>query len=208
MSSREHWETVHRYRVPELLTWYQEEPALSLSLIAASGVESDAAVVDVGGGSSRLVDHLLDRGYTNVTVLDVSSTALQYTRERLADRADEVTFIEGDVLDHRFDSMIDFWHDRAVFHFLTEPADQTRYMERLNATVAADGHVIIATFGLDGPERCSGLRVQRYGPETLGQALGTSFEPVGFHTETHITPTDATQAFLYGHFRRVGNPPN
>jgi SAM-dependent methyltransferase len=208
MSSREHWETVHRDRVPELLTWYQEEPMLSLSLIAASGVESDAAVVDVGGGSSQLVDHLLERGYTNVTVLDVSSTALQYTRDRLADRADEVTFIEGDVLEHRFDSTIGFWHDRAVFHFLTEPADQSRYMERLNTSIAADGHIIIATFGLDGPEQCSGLRVQRYGPETLSQALGTSFEPVGFHTETHTTPTDATQAFLYGHFRRAGNPPN
>jgi SAM-dependent methyltransferase len=208
MSSREHWETVYRDRVPELLTWYQAEPVLSLSLIAASRVELDATVVDVGGGSSRLVDHLLERGYTNVTVLDVSSTALRYARDRLADRADEVTFIEGDVLEHRFDSTIGFWHDRAVFHFLTEPADQTRYMERLNTTIAADGHVIIATFGLDGPERCSGLRVQRYGPETLSQALGTSFEPVGFHAETHITPTGATQAFLYGHFRRVGSPPN
>ena len=208
MSSREHWETVYRDRAPESLTWHQSEPVLSLSLIAASGVESDAAVVDVGGGSSRLVDHLLDRGYTNVTVLDVSFTALRYARERLADRADEATFIEGDVLEHRFDSTIDFWHDRAVFHFLTEPADQTRYVERLNMTIAADGHVIIATFGLDGPEWCSGLRVQRYGPETLSQALGTSFEPVGFHTETHITPTGATQAFQYGHFRRVGNPPN
>ena len=167
VSSREHWETVYRDRVPELLTWYQAEPALSLSLIAASGVETDAAVVDVGGGSSRLVDHLLERGYTNVTVLDVSSTALRYTRDRLADRADDATFIEGDVLEHRFDSTIGFWHDRAVFHFLTEAADQNRYIERLNMTIAADGHVVIATFGLDGPERCSGLRVQRYGPETL-----------------------------------------
>ena len=208
MSSREHWETVYRDRAPESLTWHQSEPVLSLSLIAASGVESDAAVVDVGGGSSRLVDHLLDRGYTNVTVLDVSFTALRYARERLADRADEATFIEGDVLEHRFDSTIGFWHDRAVFHFLTEPADQTKYMEQLNTNIASDGHVIIATFGPDGPEQCSGLRVQRYRPETLSQALGTSFEPVGFHTETHITPTGATQAFLYGHFRRVGNPPN
>jgi SAM-dependent methyltransferase len=208
MSPREHWETVYRDRAPELLTWYQAEPALSLSLIAASRVEPDAAVVDVGGGSSRLVDHLLERGYTNVTVLDVSPTALRYARDRLADRADEATFIEGDVLEHRFDSTIGFWHDRAVFHFLTEPADQNRYRERLNMTIAADGHVVIATFGLDGPEQCSGLRVQRYEPETLSQALGTSFEPVGFDTETHITPTGATQAFLYGHFRRVGSPPN
>jgi SAM-dependent methyltransferase len=208
MSSREHWETVYRDRVPELLTWYQAEPALSLSLIAASRVEPDAAVLDVGGGSSRLVDHLLERGDTNVTVLDISPTALRYARDRLADRADEATFIEGDVLEHRFDSTIEFWHDRAVFHFLTEPADQTRYVERLNTTIAANGHVVIAAFGLDGPEQCSGLPVQRYRPETLSQTLGTTFEPVGFDTETHITPTGGTQAFLYGHFRRVGSPPN
>ncbi len=208
MSSKEHWDTVHQARVPELLTWYQADPALSLSLIEASTVGFDAAVVDVGGGSSRLVGHLLEQGYTNVTVLDVSSIALRYARERLADRAEDATFIEGDALEHRFDSAVQLWHDRAVFHFLTETADQSRYMERLNATVASDGHVIIATFALDGPERCSGLRVQRYGPETLSQALGTGFEPVGFHTESHITPTGATQAFLYGHFRRVGSPPN
>ena len=208
MSSREHWETVYRDRVPELLTWYQAEPALSLSLVAASGVETDAAIVDVGGGASRLVDYLLERRYANVTVLDVSSTALRYARDRLADRAGEVRFVEGDVLEHRFDSTIEVWHDRAVFHFLTESADQTKYMESLDTAIGADGHVIIATFGFDGPEWCSGLRVRRYGPETLSQAFGTNFEPVGFHTEKHITPTGASQAFLYGHFRRLGSPPN
>lgn len=208
MSSREHWETVYQDRAPESLTWYQAEAALSASLIAASNVKSDAAVVDIGGGSSRLVDHLLEQGYVNVTVLDVSSTALRHARDRLGDRADEATFIEGDVLEHRFDSTIGLWHDRAVFHFLTETADQARYIERLNMAIAADGHVIIATFGLDGPTRCSGLPVQRYSPETLSQVLGTTFEPVGFHSETHITPTGATQAFLYGHFRRVDRPPN
>jgi len=208
VSSREHWEAVYRDRDPESLTWYQEETTLSLSLIAASNVESDAAVVDVGGGSSRLVDHLLERGYANVTVLDVSPTALGYARNRLADRDAGVTFVEADVLEYRFDSRIGFWHDRAVFHFLTATADQTRYMERLNMSIAADGHVVIATFGVDGPERCSGLPVQRYSPETLKQALGTSFEPVSFHDEAHITPTGATQAFLYGHFRRVDGPPS
>lgn len=208
MSSREHWERVYRDRVPELLTWYQAEPVLSLSLVVASGADSDAVIVDVGGGSSRLVDHLLERGYANVAVLDVSATALEFARDRLAERADEAVFIEGDVLEHSFSSMIDVWHDRAVFHFLTEPADQARYRERLEESVAIAGHVVIATFGLDGPERCSGLQVQRYGPDTLSRALGTSFEPVTFDTEMHITPTGATQAFLYGHFQRVGSRPN
>lgn len=208
MSSREHWETVYRDRVPELVTWYQAEPTLSLSLIAGSRIGFDGAVVDVGGGSSRLVDHLVDRGYKNVTVLDLSSTALRHARRRLGGRADAATFVEGDVLEHRFDTTIDIWHDRAAFHFLIEPEHQARYGDRLNTAVAPGGHVIIATFGLNGPERCSGLPVQRYGPETLSQALGTSFEPVGFRSETHITPTGAAQPFLYGHFQRVGNPPS
>jgi len=209
LSSRKHWEAVYRDRVPELVTWYQAQPALSLSLIAASGVEPDGgAVVDVGGGSSRLVDYLVDRGYTNVTVLDVSPTALGYARRRLGDRADKVKFVEGDVLEHRFDSTVGVWHDRAVFHFLTVRADRERYVARLSHAIAPGGHVIIATFALDGPEQCSGLPVQRYGPETLAHALGARFESVDSRSETHITPTGTTQQFLYGHFQRIGNPTN
>jgi SAM-dependent methyltransferase len=200
---QQHWEAVHRDRVPELLTWYQAHPEISLSFIAATGLGSDAAIVDVGGGSSRLVDHLLDRGYANLTVLDLSSIATGYARQRLGDRADDVTWVEEDVLHHRFDTTFDVWHDRAVFHFLTDPDDQQRYVARLCDAVPIGGHVIIATFGLDGPETCSGLPVQRYGPDALSQTLGADFGLVGFQDETHHTPTGATQQFLYGHFRRV-----
>lgn len=187
------------------MTWYQERPTLSLSLVAATGFGADAAVVDVGGGSSRLVDHLLDRGYTDVTVFDLPSTHWHTPRRRLGDRAGEVTWIVGDVLEHRFDPTIDVWHDRAVFHFLTEPADRERYVHRLDHAVAPGGHVIVATLGLNGPDRCSGLPEQRYGPETLSQTLATGFEPVGFQNETHLAPTGATQPFLYGHFQRRSN---
>ena len=202
MSSQQHWDAVHRNRVPELVTWYQEHPALSLSFVAATGLGSDASVVDVGGGCSRFTDCLLDEGFTNLTVLDLSSVAIGYGCQRLGDRADEVTWIEGDVLRHRFDTTFDVWHDRAVFHFLVDPADQDRYVERLNATVPIGGHVIIATFALDGPDKCSGLPVQRYGPEALSRTLGHEFEAVDFQHETHHTPTGATQQFLYGHFQR------
>jgi SAM-dependent methyltransferase len=204
-SRQEHWEAVYRGRVPELVTWYQAHPELSLSFIAAAGLGSDAAIVDVGGGSSELVDHLLGQGYTNLTVLDVSSVATGYARRRLGDRADDVTWVEEDVLEYRFDTMFDLWHDRAVFHFLTDPTDQQRYIARLTDAVAIGGHVIIATFGLDGPETCSGLPVQRYGRETLSEALGTAFSPVRFQDETHLTPTGKTQEFLYGYFQRLSH---
>ncbi|MEN8239457.1 MAG: class I SAM-dependent methyltransferase [Actinomycetota bacterium] len=202
LSSQQHWDAVYRNRVPELVSWYQEYPALSLSFVAATGLGSDASVVDVGGGCSRLTDCLLDEGFTNLTVLDLSSVAIGYGCERLGDRADEVTWIEGDVLRQRFDATFDLWHDRAVLHFLVDPADQDRYVERLNAAVSIGGHVIIATFALDGPDKCSGLPVQRYGPEALSRTLGHEFEAVDFQHETHHTPTGATQQFLYGHFQR------
>jgi SAM-dependent methyltransferase len=201
-SQQQHWQAVYRDRPPESVTWYQERPALSLSFIEASGIGSDAAVVDIGGGCSLLVDHLLDVGYTNLTVLDLSSTAMRYARQRLGDSARKVTWIEADVLEYRFDTTFDVWHDRAVFHFLTVPVDRERYVARLGDAVPIGGQVIIATFGLDGPERCSGLPVQRYGPETLSQTLGDDFEMVGIQHETHHTPTGATQQFLYGHFQR------
>ncbi|MCL1600783.1 MAG: class I SAM-dependent methyltransferase [Actinomycetia bacterium] len=204
-SRQEHWDAVYRGRVPELVTWHQAHPELSLSFIAAAGLGSDAAIVDVGGGSSELVDHLLGQGYTNLTVLDLSSLATGYARRRLGDRAEGVTWLEEDVLEYRFDSTFALWHDRAVFHFLTDPADQQQYVARLTDAVAIGGHVVIATFGLDGPETCSGLPVQRYGREALSEALGGAFGPVDFQNETHVTPTGATQEFSYGHFQRLSH---
>jgi len=149
LSLEQHWDAVYRDRVPELVTWHQDNPALSLSLIAATGLGPEASVVDIGGGCSRLADCLLEEGFTNLTVLDVSSIALGYGRQRLGNRADDVTWIEADVLQHHFDAAFDVWHDRAVFHFLVDPADQDRYVERLTDAVPSGGHVIISTFALD-----------------------------------------------------------
>jgi SAM-dependent methyltransferase len=199
---RDHWEATYGDRDPIAVSWYQEDPAISLGLIRQCGTGRDARVIDVGGGTSRLVDYLLDDGYTSVTVMDVSPTALSYTRQRLGERADSVDWIEGDVTGHRFESQFDIWHDRAVFHFLIDGGERAAYVRNLCATVAPDGHVVIATFGLDGPERCSGLPVQRYSPDTLSAVFREACEPVVFEQEIHQTPDGRTQEFIYGRFVR------
>ena len=201
-SRQDHWEIVYRRRGPDGVSWHQENPSRSLELIERTGVGVDAPIVDVGGGSSRLVDGLVDHGYTNLSVLDLSPTALAYAQERLGSRAGMVDWIEADVTEYPFEGSFDVWHDRAVFHFLIEPADRNRYRGQLESSVRAGGHVIIATFSLDGPEACSGLSVQRYSPESMGLALGSEFEAVSFEEEAHVTPAGATQHFLYGHFLR------
>jgi 2-polyprenyl-3-methyl-5-hydroxy-6-metoxy-1,4-benzoquinol methylase len=186
------------------VSWHQENPSRSLELIERTGVGVDAPIVDVGGGSSRLVDGLVDQGYTNLSVLDLSSAALAYAQERLRNRAGMVDWIQADVTEYPFDGSFDVWHDRAVFHFLVDPADRGHYVERLEAAVRPGGHAILATFSLDGPEQCSGLPVQRYSAESMSLALGLGFEAVSFEEEAHLTPSGVTQHFLYGHFRRHG----
>lgn len=199
---RQHWESVYRENDQELVGWYQAYPALSLRLLRSCGVPRDAPIVNIGGGSSVLVDHLLDSGHTDVTVLDLSATALALAKERLGCRSDLVTWIEADVTEHHFERAYRVWHDRAALHFLIEEESQDRYVDKLTAAVPAGGHVIIATFAPDGPERCSGLPVKRYSEESLSRTLGAEFEPVRFEYEIHRTPGGSTQTFLYGHFER------
>ncbi len=204
MTSREHhWERVYQDRGPINVSWYQEHASRSLDLIAATRVDLDASIIDIGGGASPLVDGLIDLGYSAITVLDLSATALAYARERLGGVADDVAWIEADITEHHFDGGFDVWHDRAVFHFLTDPTDRAKYVDTLRSAVPHGGHVIVATFNLGGPRECSGLPVERYDAHTLHEALGVDFEPVRFENEAHHTPTGATQHFLYGHFRRI-----
>ena len=200
---RDHWERIWGDRGPDQMSWHQEDPATSVRLTVATGVPRDAAIVDIGGGASRFVDRLLEHGFTDLTVLDVSPTALAYARTRLAARAGGVVWVEADVTTHDLGRPMAVWHDRAVFHFLTEPVDRAAYAARLAATVVGGGHVIVAAFSPDGPDHCSGLPVVRYAGDALAEALGPGFEPVGFTTEVHRTPGGATQHFLYGHFLRI-----
>ena len=204
MESRksQHWESVYSGRDHRLFSWNQPVPELSLELIRHSAVNTDAPIIDIGGGASFLVDELHDLGFSDLTITDLSTRALKITQDRLGSRSDTVTWMHGDVTEQRFERVYQVWHDRAVFHFLTDPEDVARYLNRMTRAVDVGGHAIIATFALDGPESCSGLPVQRYSPETLRQTIGPAFKATRFAHESHLTPDGVTQEFTYGLFER------
>ncbi|MEQ8718835.1 MAG: class I SAM-dependent methyltransferase [Acidimicrobiales bacterium] len=197
-----HWDDVHDRRATDELTWFQPRAATSLELIATAGTDTDAAVIDVGGGASVLVDDLLDAGFGDVTVLDVSESALAATRRRLGPAADTVESIATDLFDWSPTRHYSLWHDRAVFHFLVEKDQRVRYVEILRESLAPDGHVVMATFAADGPLTCSGLPVCRYSPAELTTELGSGFETVTTRREEHVTPTGAIQPFTWVLARR------
>lgn len=197
-----HWEQVYRDKQPDEVSWHQTSPALSLELIAASGLGTDARVLDVGGGACRLVDALLDLGYRQLTVLDISGQALAHARARLGERATQVNWLEADATAFDLGHEVDLWHDRAVFHFLTEAADRVAYLARIDRHLSPQGQVIIAAFAPDGPERCSNLPVVRYSAEALAETFGEKFRLLETRAEQHRTPSGASQSFLYHRFCR------
>ena len=196
-SRKLHWEHVYSSKDPTEVSWYQGAPQLSLQMIAATGVETGGAIIDVGGGASTLVDNLLDSGYSDVTVLDIAFTALERSRARLGDAAKNATWIEQDILHFEPNRSFKLWHDRAVFHFLTEKSQQRHYADLLQKAIEPGGHLILATFGPDGPQRCSGLPVQRYSTEELSSLLEPAFELQAQDLEEHKTPGGSVQQFLY-----------
>ena len=202
MDRKTHWEEVYRTTAADDLGWYQAHPTMSLNLIESTGVQKTRSLIDVGGGDSTLVDHLLDQGFEHLTVLDISSTALERAKARLGDHAYRVTWIEGDVTDFRSSKKYDVWHDRAVFHFLTDAEDRTRYLESMNRVVSAQGHVIIATFGYAAPPICSGLPIARYSPQFLAAAVGKGYELVESIEQLHRTPGGKKQPFIYCRFTK------
>ena len=202
MDRKAHWEDVYTTKDEREVGWFQPEPLLSLKLIQSVS-PSPCRLIDVGGGTSRLVDRLLDSGFETLAVLDISRAALERTRARVGSRAAMVRWIEADVASASDLGEFDVWHDRAVFHFLTDPACRRRYVELAGQSVPPGGHLIVSTFALEGPTRCSGLEVCRYGVENLAAEFGDAFSLVRQATETHITPKGTPQAFLYGVFRRV-----
>lgn len=198
-----HWEKVYATKGERDVSWFQESPAISLDLIRATGEGPHAAVIDVGGGASRLVDALLDIGYEDVTVLDLSEHALAAAQARLGSRAAEARWVVADVTAWKPSQRYDVWHDRAAFHFLTDPKDRAAYAERVRQAVRPGGHVIIGTFAPDGPERCSGLRIVRHDSASIGNVLGPSFELVESRRHDHHTPMGTTQRFQFSWFRRL-----
>lgn len=203
MNRQQHWEAVYESKSEREVSWYQPHLEKSLRLIQDCGVGTAGSLIDVGGGASTLVDDLLDAGFLQVTVLDVSGSAIEGVRSRLGSRASSVNWITGDVLTVDLPTAhYDLWHDRAVFHFLTSEDDRATYVRRLTESLRPQGQLVIATFGPDGPTQCSGLDVVRYTAESLGDELGPEFHLVSTEVELHRTPWGATQSFTYCRFQR------
>jgi SAM-dependent methyltransferase len=204
MTTQEHWDKTYADKAPDQVSWYRPHLDHSLVVIERAVPDRGAAIVDIGGGASTLVDDLLARGYSNVTVLDISPKALKQAKARLGPLASSVRWVEGDITTVELPpATFAFWHDRAVFHFLREEEDRTRYVATLRHSVPEGGHVLVGTFGPEGPERCSGLDVVRYSVGRLGAQFGDGFEEVDRQTEAHVTPLGQTQQFVYWHARRV-----
>jgi SAM-dependent methyltransferase len=202
MESTGHWQSVYTEKSPESVSWFQALPAMSLALITEIAASRLDRIVDIGGGASTLVDALLDAGFTSLTVLDLAPAALVHARARLGDRASSVTWVVADILTVELPAAtVDIWHDRAVFHFLTEPEQRAQYLAQLRHALRPGGHVVIATFAEDGPTRCSGLPVARYSASELHDVFGRDFDLLSSHREVHTTPSGSSQAFTYGVFR-------
>lgn len=201
MNRQQHWNQVYETKGPLDVSWYQRRPEVSLALIATAGVRKDVGIIDVGGGASVLVDCLLEAGFTRLAVLDLSGTALSHSRARLGVRAADVEWFESDVTTFRSPHPFALWHDRAVFHFLTEADDRQRYVATLRQTLQSGGTAIIATFALDGPLKCSGLDVVRYDEQLILDELGPGFLLQEVRRETHVTPWESEQRFMYFRFQ-------
>ena len=195
-----HWENIYSTKGEAEVSWFQETPTPSLELLALVGARPTSAIADIGGGASRLVDCLLEKGFERITVLDLSAEALAVARKRLGEKAGEVKWIVADATRWEPPRLYDVWHDRATFHFLTNEEEQRAYIDRLKRGLRVGGHVIIGTFAPDGPEKCSGLPVARHSAESLAALLGEAFTLVDSRRHEHITPWGATQKFHFGTF--------
>jgi len=203
MQSKSHWENIYQIKDATQVSWFQQHAELSFLFIEQTRVDKAGQIVDVGGGASTLVDDLLANGYENITVLDISAAALQVAQQRLGRLASKVTWLEANITQVELPySFYDVWHDRAVFHFLTSAEDRAQYVKSVQHSVKTGGHVIVATFGLEGPLSCSGLEVVRYSPDSLHDEFGNDFELVNTSNELHQTPFGKEQAFIYCYCRK------
>ena len=200
-----HWEKVYNSKSPLEVSWYQTRPTLSMRLIRHTQIAHDEPVIDVGGGASTLVDHLLDTGFSNISVLDISASALTQARKRLGDRSAEVNWYNEDIVGFNPPNRFTLWHDRAVFHFLTNQDERDKYVDVLKRSVKADGHVIMMTFALGGPQKCSGLDIVQYDADKLMTELGPGFELCESGHEVHVTPAGSEQQFAWFRLTRTAD---
>lgn len=199
---KDHWERVYHKHPPTEVGWYQAHPDSSLKLINKTCADTHCRIIDVGSGTSILTKCLLDQGYRKLTVLDISGNSIEKAKSQLGAESNRVNWIEADVTNYRFNEHYDVWHDRAVFHFLTKNEGRRNYINALNLSLKLNGHLIMATFNLDGPPKCSGLPVVRYSPESLQNELGGNFHLVESFIKHHLTPSGVSQNFIYCRFVR------
>ena len=195
-----HWQKVYQEKSSSDVSWYQKEPKLSLELIHRTGAGKHEAIIDVGGGASVLTDYLCREGFTNISVLDISENALAVARKRLSDYADIIEWLEADITEFTSPHQYSVWHDRAVFHFLTDASDRKKYTNVLSQTLQPGGHLIIAAFAIGGPTKCSGLDIVQYDQEKISSELGRAFKLIEAIEEIHITPANKEQKFMYYRF--------
>ncbi len=204
VSRKDHWEHVYETKGPTQLSWFQAVPAKSMAMIRATEVPTEAPIIDVGAGVSSLVDLLINSDYSNITVLDIANAAIAESRARLGDAASRVKWISSDILEWAPKGRYYLWHDRAVFHFLVNEVSAKTYLNTMRTALVPGGYFVLATFGPEGPDRCSGLDVQRYSIERLTELLEDDFELKSFELEEHETPTGNVQQFLYSCWKMTG----
>src|SRR6476620_3212950 len=197
---KNHWETVYETKNPDQVSWTQDVPTTSLNFLNSFGLQKSVSIIDIGGGDSKFVDFLIDQGYENITVLDISGKALERAKRRLGEKAKTVNWIESDIINFEPERTFDIWHDRATFHFLTQDDQINKYLNI--ARKAVSGYMIIGTFSDNGPKKCSGLDIKQYSKETLTAELKNGFEKLKCIVEDHTTPFETTQNFLFCSFKR------
>jgi len=199
-TTQNHWDTVYETKSPDQVSWTQEVPKTSLDFINSFGLTKTAKIIDIGGGDSKLADYLLDEGFENITVLDISAKALDKAKQRLGDKANKINWVVTDITEFEPDTTFDVWHDRATFHFLTTSEQVAKYMDTARKSV--NGYLTIGTFSDNGPEKCSGLSIKQYSEETLTTELKNGFDKLRCITEDHTTPFETKQNFLFCSFKR------
>ncbi len=202
MSQKEHWENVFATKLETEVSWYQPSPKTSLDFISNLNISKEAKIIDIGGGDSYLVDALLERGFTNITLLDISAQAIERIKSRLGAKATIVTFIVSNILDFNPTETYDLWHDRASFHFQTDEQQIQKYADIVAKSVATNGNMIIGTFSENGPKKCSGLDITQYNEATMNAVFAPNFEFLNSITEDHTTPFDTIQNFIFCSFKR------
>lgn len=200
---KEHWETVYERKNFEEVSWFQEMPTTSIKFLQAAQLPKSAKIIDIGGGESRFVDYLLAEGYENITVLDISATAIEKKKQTLGEKSKNITWIVSDILDFKPSEKYDFWHDRATFHFLTQPTEVKKYVTTLKKGIQPNGTLIIGTFSESGPTKCSGLEIKQYSASTLVTQMSRFFDKIRCIDTEHLTPCETVQYFVFCSFKRL-----